>query len=1707
MKTRKSDQAQRKSKHQLADRQRAKLRNTLRTFETLEDRRLLAVGPWSDGMYYPPIGKSTAFLPPSLSYQQYAAISEMQYGGASGNSGSAGEGTLGFNTVSESEPNDVLSKANFMNLGTGPNQNDGLAIVGTLTTSPSGVGDEDYFAFDLKAGDIIDATATANLITQLDLAFFDGTGKEIIANQQPVGGGYPIPDSPLSTGGTVSLAFIVPADGRYYARISEAFTPTPTQTYTLTVRARRPVLESEPVGTVQKIFLDFDGANIRREMFGAVGQARLSPLSSFLAGWGLQPADESRVIDKIIDVFKSKFYGPTAVSSTGGNGDYFATGVAGQFALEILNSRDHADPFTDPHVSRIIIGGTQSELLIPTIGIAESVDIGNFDTTETAVVLLDNILPLWGPIPRAANVPLEDVLVDAIGSVAAHEAGHYFGAWHTLNNNASNQIMDSGGNLTGLLGVGPDGIYGTPDDEDVQFGTDTYDPLASAIQFGMQNSAANMAWGLATGKAGGATITGSIFEDRNLSRTFDAPDAPLPQVRVFTDLNSNGGYDPGEFFVFSGADGSYVLNVPPGNHVIREEVPVGFRLTTDPAVVVNVGANQTRSGVNFGNERINVNITGLKFNDANGNGQRDAGEGGIAGVWIYIDSDGDNRIDIGEPATQTAADGTYKLTFPGPGTYTIREVVSPGFVQTYPGPAADNEHTIVLTGDPATDAIRAAGLDFGNRLTVDFGDAPQSYGVARHGFLDGLRLGANWDSEQASQFSDTALGDDLNGPTDANGNVIDDEDGVVLSRPLVAGSTNNRISVTATNTTGAPAFLQGWVDFNQDGDFNDIGEQIITDFELGTGTTSIAFAAPGNALLGDTFARFRYSPLRDIGPTGEVLAGEVEDYRLTIVDTLNLAVDDRFSVPRNSVQNPLDVLANDFKLPGESLTIVNIQNPSNAGGLVQIDNNLIRYTPPNGFIGQDTFTYTMRNSAGEMDTATVVVDVNLFFEKPIAIDDSFDVATNAVDFPLNVLANDIEGQAGALTIISVTQPNQGGNISIATGGKSLRYTPARDFGGTETFTYTAADSAGNQVSAKVTLHTLPGDRTDDLVEIKAVATDLNGVPITAVQQGQDFKVQLLVDDLRFSLTNPGTAAGVFSAYADLLYNLQLVSTVPSTDPNDGFNFEVRFLNDYLNFRSGDATIPGIVDELGAFNQRQVMADPDPVVLAEVTFAARSPGIATFTPDPADDPLSEVLLFDTPGSQVPVEKIRFLGTSVEIIGDGIEFPVAVDDSVPQSIPSSAINFPIDVLANDRPGSTGVISIVATTDGLHGRVAIDTRNTADPSDDVVTYTPFQVPGGFNGADQFTYTIQDTRGIQSRATVTVRVGDADADDIVALNLRVTDLNGQEITEIQAGSQFQLRGFVQDLRGFGVDRGVFAAYEDVLYSANLVSPVASTTNDPDLGFQVQFGPNYQRVRSGDIRTVGIINEIGAVQTTDTALGSDEQLLFVITMTAKAPGTANFIGDPADLTPLHDTLTFEPPAVVTFDQIRFGFDSLNILPGGNGGGGGEGYHNYNNPLDVNGDGYVSPIDALGVINWLNSGGSGSLPAGGGEGESGRRLYVDTNGDNFISPVDALLVINYLNGGGAGEGEWSAALSAGSLARSAAGLDTDSEAPAIEQIELQPTTTPIGSRLTGQVAGPVQIGREGLTDSVFAQGDDDMDDLLDQIAPEVEQTWKKGRTW
>ena len=158
---------------------------------------------------------------------------------------------------------------------------------------------------------------------------------------------------------------------------------------------------------------------------------------------------------------------------------------------------------------------------------------------------------------------------------------------------------------------------------------------------------------------------------------------------------------------------------------------------------------------------------------------------------------------------------------------------------------------------------------------IDFGDAPDSYGTyiesngARHG-LDrdpGLFLGSGVDGE--SNSSAYPLTDDDN-------DAIDDEDGIQFATSVVDGT----MAVVMVKSSGS-GFLNGWIDFDSDGEFN--GEdQVIYDYPITSERQSIYIEIPDGAVPGKTWSRFRLSSQTGLEPTGGAPDGEVEDYPVEI---------------------------------------------------------------------------------------------------------------------------------------------------------------------------------------------------------------------------------------------------------------------------------------------------------------------------------------------------------------------------------------------------------------------------------------------------------------------------------------------------------------------------------------------------------------------------------------------------------------------------------------------------------------------------------------------------------------------------------------------------------------------------------------------------------------------------------------------------------
>lgn len=228
-----------------------------------------------------------------------------------------------------------------------------------------------------------------------------------------------------------------------------------------------------------------------------------------------------------------------------------------------------------------------------------------------------------------------------------------------------------------------------------------------------------------------ASVHGTKWVDENGDGVRDAGEPGLPGVTIYVDLNDNGVLDDGEPSTVSMADdaatdldeaGMYWLeDLESGMLTIREVVPDGFVQTFPPdpgSHVLDVAPNERVEDIDFGNQRIEpASIHGTKWVDTNGDGVRDPGEPGLAGVTIYMDLNDNGVLDDGEPTTLTMEDdpatdfdesGLYWLGGLRPGTYIVREVVPDGFMQTFPGNGGEHEVT-VESGDIVEN------IDFGNQ--------------------------------------------------------------------------------------------------------------------------------------------------------------------------------------------------------------------------------------------------------------------------------------------------------------------------------------------------------------------------------------------------------------------------------------------------------------------------------------------------------------------------------------------------------------------------------------------------------------------------------------------------------------------------------------------------------------------------------------------------------------------------------------------------------------------------------------------------------------------------------------------------------------------------------------------------------------------------------------------------------------------------------
>ena len=161
----------------------------------------------------------------------------------------------------------------------------------------------------------------------------------------------------------------------------------------------------------------------------------------------------------------------------------------------------------------------------------------------------------------------------------------------------------------------------------------------------------------------------------------------------------------------------------------------------------------------------------------------------------------------------------------------------------------------------------------------------------------------------------------------------------------------------------------------------------------------------------------------------------------------------------------------------------------------------------------------------------------------------------------------------------------------------------------------------------------------EMVRFRLETVNEVGVPIDSVNIGDEFGVQVWVQDVR------PDAQGVFSAYVDVVYDTPLVSLVEDS---------LTFGDDFTVSTRGDLSSAGVLDEVGAIatgNLAEPLPPPlgaDEFLLFSARFTADSIGEVVFRSNVADvQPRHATTLHGFNGG-VPIDETIFGQASVFVV---------------------------------------------------------------------------------------------------------------------------------------------------------------------------------------------------------------------------------------------------------------------------------------------------------------------------------------------------------------------------------------------------------------------------------------------------------------------------
>jgi len=931
-------------------------------------------------------------------------------------------------------------------------------------------------------------------------------------------------------------------------------------------------------------------------------------------------------------------------------------------------------------------------------------------------------------------------------------------------------------------------------------------------------------------------------------------------------------------------------------------------------------------------------------------------------------------------------------------------------------------------------------------IEFDFGDAPdpvsttpgryptlQSADGARHVYdATGLRLGSGISPELDGTPTPRADGD-------AN------DDGVSFQfQSLIKPVFNRNVDTTITVTLNEPGIVDGWIDFNGDGDWTDPGENVIIAAEFTNASLTRQFqvrvpaTAPIPAAGINSFARFRASTTGQALPTGLALDGEVEDYLVRIIPGIppvgvsdiytmdedqlgGLVTTDPYGLDSPGFTSNDGVLANDLSPDGRVRFAKLITPPSQValgGSFVFQTNGTFSYSPSPDFNGIDTFVYVsfvnIDVNEGELieslASTTVTIDVRQVNDVPTA--ENFDSSTDE-DVPLTlteqsviILSRATRGPANeAGQTLRVSLPNsvsaQGGSLNLS--GGNIVYTPRTDFSGTDTFEFTLTDNG----ITRGFVNPLSVTRT-----VTITVRDVNDAPILAPKTFPNAITEDVVD------SRNSVPVSFFITSADLAGPPAETDPIPVGQGQTlSFTSVERATEKFgtVSFANGLVTYTPARDFNGVDRFYYIVTDSHP------TDPKTARGTVTVTVTAVNDAprvvasLGTITMDEDAAERALPLASYFFDPDVIPNDDRLTYRIVSNTNPTLVVPTIGPN---DIFVRPNPNQNGLAVIV-----------FEARDSGSPSL-TVTNTLTVIVGAVNDAPVLAAPLPNLSVNEDAIIPDTTLSPTyffDPDVLTngdVLTFTVTNSNSDVVTASIVNGRLTLT-LVPDASGLATItvRAVDNAGNIVEDSFDL--SVAAVNDAP----RVVNDSFYTTPQGSELRTTDPRGTLTTLRNDDGVLANDsdpEGNSFTArlrtaptrgTVALNADGTFTYTPNTSTLQGALDTFTYD---AVDSIGATSGLATVTItitrpLPSR--------HQNPSQKLDVNADGFISPIDVLLIVNFLNSNSSagGSVPVAG---LPAPPPFRDVNGNGFIEPLDVLEVINEINrrgnsgsGSGSGEGE------------------------------------------------------------------------------------------